>query len=54
MVAFAMRKDAKQLFDMSGKPRDSRNLVDEVCEAFKAWEDGRPVYKDVSLNFIEM
>lgn len=21
---------------------------------FKAWEDGRPVYKDVSLNFIEM
>lgn len=21
---------------------------------FKSWEDGRPVYKDVSLNFVEM
>ena len=49
MVAFAMRKYAKQLFDMSGKPRDSRNLVDDVCEAFKAWEDGK---KSNKLNFM--
>ena len=49
MVAFAMRKYAKQIFDMSGKPRDSRNLVDDVCEVFKAWEDGK---KSNKLNFM--
>lgn len=49
MVAFAMRKYAKQIFDMSGKPRDNRNLVDDVCEVFKAWEDGK---KSNKLNFM--
>lgn len=49
MVAFAMRKYAQQIFDMSGKPRDNRNLVDDVCELFKAWEDGK---KSNKLNFM--
>lgn len=49
MVAFAMRSYVKQIFDMSGKPREARHIVDDVCELFKAWEDGK---KSNKLNFM--
>ena len=49
MVAFAMRGYVKQIFDMSGKPREARHIVDDVCELFKAWEDGK---KSNKLNFM--
>ena len=44
-----MRKYVKQIFDTSGKPRESRHIVDDVCEMFKAWEDGK---KSNKLNFM--
>ena len=49
MVAYGMRKYVKQIFDTSGKPRESRHIVDDVCEMFKAWEDGK---KSNKLNFM--
>lgn len=49
MVAFAMRKYANQIFSMNGKPRDSRNLVDDIRDVFKAWESGK---KNPKLTFM--
>ena len=49
MVAYAMRKYVKQIFDTSGKPRESRHIVDDVVELFKAWECGK---KSNKLNLM--
>lgn len=48
LVAFAMRKWVKQIFDLQGKPRDAQLLKDDIVEMFKAWENNKESNK---LNF---
>ena len=49
MVAYAMRKWVKQIFALDGKPREARQIVDDVVEMFKVWEEGK---KSNKLNFM--
>lgn len=40
ILAFAFRKYINDLYDVNGKPRDSKLLSDDVNEIFKAWING--------------
>lgn len=50
MVAYALRKYVNKFFDINGKPHDTQNMVTDVVELFKSWEDGKPTNK-VSFKF---
>lgn len=40
MVAFALRPYNGKIFDLNGKPRTAKHLVDDVAELFKVWDGG--------------
>lgn len=48
IVAFAMRRYVKQIFDLNGKPRDQKQLADDIVEMFKSWDANKSSNK---LNF---
>lgn len=48
MVAFAMRKWVKQIFDLNGKPRETQHIVEDIVELFNSWEKDKESNK---LNF---
>lgn len=38
MLAFAMRPYVGKIFDLNGKPRTAKHLVEDVVECFKVWD----------------
>lgn len=48
MIAFALRGWVDKIFDQLGKPRDKNNLIDDIVELFKVWNEGKASTK---LNF---
>lgn len=40
MLAFAMRPYVGKIFDLNGKPRTAKHLVEDVVECFKVWDGG--------------
>lgn len=39
MVAFAMRKYVKKIYDLNGKPRNLEHMAGDIVELFKSWEN---------------
>lgn len=48
MMAFALRPWINKIFDPMGKPRDANNLVEDISELFKVWDNNKASNK---LNF---
>lgn len=40
MMAFALRPYIGKIFDLNGKPRTAKHLVEDVVEMFKVWDGG--------------
>ena len=40
MLAFALRPYVGKIFDLNGKPRTAKHLVEDVVECFKVWDGG--------------
>ncbi len=40
MLAFALRQYVGKIFDLNGKPRTAKHLVEDVVECFKVWDGG--------------
>lgn len=40
MLAFALRPYIGKIFDLNGKPRTAKHLVEDVAECFKVWDGG--------------
>lgn len=41
MVAFALRTYSKPFYDTNGKPHEKKQLVDDVVDMFRYWDEGK-------------